>query len=176
MQTQEFNSLKRYIRDVPDFPKKGIIFKDITTLLKEPEPFKQVIDALYARYKDKKIGKVVAIESRGFIFGGALADRLGCGFVPVRKKGKLPAETHTVTYDLEYGTDTLEIHRDAIKKGERVLLLDDLLATGGTAKAVCELIEKIGGEIVEAAFLIELAFLNGRTKLQGRNVFAMIKY
>lgn len=176
MKTQVFENLKNYIRDIPDFPKKGIIFKDITTLLKEGKVFKEVISILYKRYKDKKIDKVVAIESRGFIFGGALACRLGVGFVPVRKKGKLPSRTHSVSYDLEYGTDTLEIHCDAIKPGERVLLLDDLLATGGTAVAVSKLIEKMGAEIVELAFLIELGFLKGRDKLKGRDVFSMIKY
>ena len=176
MKQKTFEDLKKYIRDVPDFPKKGIVFKDITTLLKEGGVFKKAIDILYERYHDKKIDKLVAIESRGFIFGGALAYKLGCGFVPVRKKGKLPSETYSVTYALEYGTDTLEIHRDAINKGERILLLDDLLATGGTASAVSKLIEKMGGEIVEVAFLIELEFLHGRDKLKGHDVFSMIRY
>ena len=176
MNIDAVEDLKKYIRDVPDFPKKGIIFKDITTLLKEGQIFKSVIDSLFERYQNKSIDKIVAIESRGFIFGGALAYRLGAGFVPVRKKGKLPSETHSVNYDLEYGTDTLEIHCDAIKSGEHILLLDDLLATGGTAKAVSELIEKMGGKIVELAFLIELEFLHGRDKLKGHDVFAMIKY
>lgn len=176
MKPEIFDGLKKYIRDVPDFPKKGIIFKDITTLLKEGEAFAHVIDILYKRYKNAKIDKIIAVESRGFIFGGALAYKLGVGFVPVRKRGKLPSKTHSVTYDLEYGTDTLEIHCDAIKKGDRVLLLDDLLATGGTAKAVSELIEKMGGEIVEIAFLIELTFLDGRGKLKNHNIFTMIRY
>lgn len=176
MKAEAFEDLKKYIRDVPDFPKKGIIFKDITTLLKDNMVFKQVIDILSNRYKDKKIDKIVSIESRGFIFGGALAHSLGAGFVPVRKKGKLPSKTHTVSYELEYGTDTLEIHCDAIMPGENVLILDDLLATGGTAKAVSELIAKMGGKIVELAFLIELTFLNGRDKLKGHKVFSMIKY
>jgi adenine phosphoribosyltransferase len=176
MKTGEFEGLKKYIRDVPDFPKKGIIFKDITTLLKEKDAFGEAIDILYKRYKDEGIDKLVAIESRGFIFGGALAYKLGAGFVPVRKKGKLPSKTHSVSYDLEYGTDTLEIHADAIKPGDKVLLLDDLLATGGTARAVTQLIEKLGGKIAEIAFLIELTFLNGRDKLKGRKVFTMIKY
>jgi adenine phosphoribosyltransferase len=173
---RKFDFLKKYIRDIPDFPKKGIIFKDITTLLKESKPFKKVIDILYKRYRSKKIDKVVAIESRGFIFGGALATKLGAGFIPVRKKGKLPAATHSVTYDLEYGTDTLEMHRDAIEKGEKVLLIDDLLATGGTASSVCSLVEDVGGEIVELAFLIELDFLHGRDRLKGYKVFSMINY
>jgi len=176
MKKENLDLLKKYIRDIPDFPKKGIIFKDITTLLKESKIFKSAIDILYKRYKSEKIDKVVAIESRGFIFGGALADRLGAGFVPVRKKGKLPAATHAVTYRLEYGTDTLEIHRDAIEKGEKVLLIDDLLATGGTASAVCRLIEDMGGEIVEAAFLIELEFLHGRDKLKDYKVYSILKY
>ena len=176
MKTEAFDSLKKYIRDVPDFPKKGIIFKDITTLLKEGNVFCGVIDALYERYSTKNIDKVVAIESRGFIFGGALAYKLGAGFIPVRKKGKLPSRIHSISYDLEYGTDTLEIHCDAIKPGEKVLLLDDLLATGGTAKAVTELIEKMGGRIPEIAFLIELTFLNGRDKLKGHDIFVMMKY
>jgi len=174
--TETFEVLKKHIRDIPDFPKKGIIFKDITTLLKDASAFKKVIDVLYDRYKLKKIDKIVAIESRGFIFGGALANKLGVGFVPVRKKGKLPSKTYSVNYDLEYGTDTLEMHCDAIKPGENILLLDDLLATGGTASAVSKLIEKMGGKIEEIAFLIELAFLKGRDKLQGHNVFSMIKY
>lgn len=176
MSEQNYEKLKQYIRDVPDFPKKGIVFKDITTLLKEGDVFKKAIDILYERYRDKKIDKLVAIESRGFIFGGALAYKLDCGFIPVRKKGKLPAQTYSITYDLEYGTDTLEIHRDAINKDERILLLDDLLATGGTAKAVSELIEKMGGSIVEIAFLIELEFLRGRDKLKGRDVFTVINF
>ena len=176
MKTGEYEDLKKYIRDVPDFPKKGIIFKDITTLLKEKGAFQEAIDILYKRYKDEGIDKLVAIESRGFIFGGALAYRLGAGFVPVRKKGKLPSKTHSVTYDLEYGADTLEIHADAVKPGDKVLLLDDLLATGGTAGAVTILIEKLGGKIAEIAFLIELTFLNGRDKLKGRKVFSVIKY
>ncbi len=176
IKTETFEGLKKFIRDVPDFPKQGIIFKDITTLLKDAGAFKKVMDALYIRYKSKKIDKIVAIESRGFIFGGALANKLGAGFVPVRKKGKLPSETYSVSYDLEYGTDTLEIHRDAIKPGEKVLLLDDLLATGGTASAVSKLVEKMGGKIVELAFLIELEFLKGRDKLPGQNIFSMIKY
>ena len=168
--------LEEYIRDVPDFPKKGIIFKDITTLLKDTAAFKEALDVLCERYKDKGIEKIVAIESRGFIFGGAMAHKLGAGFVPVRKKGKLPAETLQATYELEYGTDTLEIHKDAISAGEKVLLIDDLLATGGTASAVAGMLKDMGADIIDIAFLIELTFLNGRSKLKSLPVFAMIKY
>ena len=168
--------LKKLIRDVPDFPKPGIIFKDITTVLNDKDAFRKSIDMLASKFKKEGIEQVVAVESRGFIFGSTLAYKLKAGFIPVRKKGKLPSETHSVNYDLEYGTDTLEIHCDAIKSGEHILLLDDLLATGGTAKAVSELIEKMGGKIVELAFLIELEFLHGRDKLKGHDVFAMIKY
>jgi adenine phosphoribosyltransferase len=168
--------LKKVIRHVPDFPKKGILFYDITTLLKDGPSFQEVIDALAQRYLTKKIDRVIGIESRGFIFGAALASHLGAGFVPVRKPGKLPAETLKMTYDLEYGQDSLEIHRDAIQPGERVLLIDDLLATGGTAAAVLKLIKELGGEVAEVAFLIELEFLNGRKKLEGYEVYSMLKY
>jgi adenine phosphoribosyltransferase len=170
------NDLKQYIRDVPDFPKKGIIFKDITTLLKNPVALKLTLDILYDRVKDLKIDKVVGIEARGFIFGAMLAEKLNAGFVPLRKPGKLPAEVYKQTYDLEYGTDTIEIHKDAISKGDRILLHDDLLATGGTSKAACELIEKIGGKIVVALFIIELGFLNGREKLKDYKVDSLINY
>jgi adenine phosphoribosyltransferase len=170
------DDLKKYIRDIPDFPKKGIIFKDITTLLLHKDAFKKTIDVFVSRYKDKKIDKIVAVDARGFIFGGALAYELGAGFVPVRKKGKLPYKTISADYELEYGTDTLYAHEDGIVKGERVLLVDDLLATGGTAKAVCDMIKLLGGEIVELAFLIELAFLNGRDKLKGYPVYSQILY
>ena len=146
--------LKQYIRDVPDFPKKGIIFKDITTLLKNPVSMKLTLDILYEKVKDLKIDKVVGIEARGFIFGALLAEKLNAGFIPARKPGKLPAPVFNQTYELEYGTDTIEIHKDAISKGDRILLHDDLLATGGTAKAACDLIEKIGGTIVETLFII----------------------
>jgi len=176
MSNRNFDKFKKHIRDVPDFPKKGIIFKDITTLLKDPKVFSQVLNCFYKRYRDKKIDHVIAIESRGFIFGGVLANSLKAGFVPVRKKGKLPAATYKATYDLEHGTDTLEIHRDAIKPGDKVLIIDDLLATGGTVKAVTGLIKKLKGRIVEVAFLIELGFLNGRKRLKGQRVFSMIKY
>jgi adenine phosphoribosyltransferase len=168
--------LKKSIRDVPDFPKAGIIFKDITTLIKDPIKFKTAVNVFWQRYKYKKIDLVVAVEARGFIFGGVLAYLLGAGFVPVRKKGKLPADTKEVSYQLEYGRDTLEIHRDAIHSGEKVLLLDDLLATGGTATAVAELITESGADLVEIAFLIELTFLNGRKKLKNYPVFSVIKY
>ena len=168
--------LKKYIRDIPDFPKKGIIFKDITTLLSDKDAFREVIDRFVSQYKDKGIDRIVAAEARGFIFGGAIAHALGCGFVPVRKKGKLPYKTIDASYELEYGTDTLYMHKDAIKEGERALVLDDLLATGGTAKALCELVEKLKGEVAEVAFMIELTFLKGRDKLKGYNIFSLIEY
>jgi len=168
--------LKDYIRNIQDFPKPGILFRDITTLLKEKRPFKLAIDALVEQYKYKKIDVVVAVEARGFILGGILAYKLNSGFVPVRKKGKLPAKTNSITYELEYGTDTLEIHSDAIKEGSRVLIVDDLIATGGTVKAVADLVKKLKGKIVGIAFLIELTELNGRDKLKGYPVFSLIKY
>ncbi len=170
------NDLKNYIRNVKDFPKAGIVFRDITTLLKNPLALKQAIDDLYESVKELKIDKVVGIESRGFIFGGMLAERLNVGFVPVRKPGKLPAETEREFYDLEYGKDSIEIHKDAIQKGDRVLIHDDLLATGGTAKAAINLVEKLGGEVVEVLFLVELSFLKGRDKLKGYNVKALVDY
>ncbi len=170
------DDLKAFIRDVPDFPKKGVIFKDITTLLKEGEGFKEAIDEISNRYLDKKIDVVVSVESRGFIIGSAIAYRLQAGIVPVRKKGKLPWHTHQATYELEYGTDTLEIHQDAIKPGERVLIVDDLLATGGTAGAVIDLVEGLKGQIVEIAFLIELTFLKGRERIRDYPVFSLMKY
>lgn len=168
--------LKRYIRNIPDFPKKGIIFRDITTLLKNAKVFKKVVDILIKRYRSKKIDIVVAIEARGFIFGGAVAYGLNAGIVPVRKKGKLPHLTHKANYELEYGFDTLEIHKDSIKKGQRVLIVDDLLATGGTTSAVVELVEKVGGKIIEIAYLIELTNLNGRNKLRDYPIYSLIKY
>jgi len=167
---------RKFIRDVLDFPKKGIIFKDITTLLKEPEVYKKAIDFLAQRYKKRKIDIVVAVEARGFILGGALAYKLGAGFVPIRKKGKLPYKTLEVTYNLEYGKDSLTIHQDGIKKGQNVLVVDDLLATGGTTEAVIKLVEKLKGKIVEIAFLIELTFLKGRKKLRKYPLFSLIKY
>ncbi|MFH0771641.1 MAG: adenine phosphoribosyltransferase [Candidatus Omnitrophota bacterium] len=168
--------LRDSIRDIPDFPKKGIIFKDITTLLKDGKKFKAAIDALAERYKGEKIDKVVAIEARGFILGSVIAYKLGAGIVPVRKKGKLPHETSSVEYELEYGKDSLEMHKDAINLNDKILIVDDLLATGGTMKAVCDLVENARGKISSIAFLIELTFLNGRDRLRGRDVFSLIKF
>jgi adenine phosphoribosyltransferase len=167
---------KQKIRNVPDFPKKGIMFRDITTLLKDKESFNKAALALYHFSKDQPIDKVVGIDSRGFIFGGILAQMLGAGFVPVRKPGKLPAETLSQSYILEYGEDTLEIHKDAIKPGERILLHDDLLATGGTARGACDLIEKAGGIIVQVSFIIELSFLGGKDKFEGYTVNSLVRY
>jgi len=168
--------LKKHIRNIPDFPKPGILFKDITTLLKNKAAFKQAVDTLVAKYKNKKIDLVVAVEARGFILGGAIAHRLGAGFVPVRKKGKLPYRTNSATYELEYGRDTLEIHHDAILSDERVLIVDDLLATGGTVKAVTDLVQQLKGKIVGIAFLIELKDLKGIAKLKGYPVYSLIKF
>ena len=175
MERKKIN-LKDHIRNIPDFPKPGILFRDITTLVGNKKAFKKALDVLVAKYKGKKIDKVVAVEARGFIFGGALAHKLGAGFVPVRKSGKLPWKTNSVTYDLEYGTDTLEIHHDAINPGERVLIVDDLLATGGTVKAVTDLVKQLQGKIVGIAFLIELTDLKGIAKLKGHPVYSLIKY
>ncbi len=168
--------LKKYIRNIPDFPKPGILFRDVTTLIQNPKAFKRSVDLLVQKYKGKKINKVVAVEARGFIFGAAVAHRLNAGFVPVRKKGKLPYKTNSVTYDLEYGTDTLEIHCDAIEKGDKVLIVDDLLATGGTVKAVTELVEGLKGKITGIAFVIELVDLGGRDKLKGYDSYSLIKF
>lgn len=176
MITLNQKDLKRYIRNIPDFPKPGIVFRDITTLLKDHKAFQTVTDILFERYQDKNIDKVVGIESRGFIVGAVLAHRLGAGFIPVRKPGKLPAEKLCQDYQLEYGTDAVEIHRDAIALGERVLLHDDLLATGGTMEATAKLIERLGGVILGVSFLIELSFLNGRQRLKGYDVFSIITY
>jgi adenine phosphoribosyltransferase len=172
----EIESLKAAIRDVPDFPKKGIVFKDITTLLKDPVRFGRAVDLLVALCVGERADKVVAIESRGFILGGLIANRLGVGFVPARKPGKLPARTQRATYDLEYGTDSLEIHEDGLSPGERVLVVDDLIATGGTARAVGDLAEKLGATVAAYAFLVELTFLNGREKLRGHKVLSLIRY
>lgn len=169
-------NLSAYIRDIPNFPKEGIVFKDLTTLLKNPLAFRQAAEQLYAAVADKNIDKVVAIESRGFIFGALLAEKLNAGFVPIRKPGKLPAQTLQAEYLLEYGTDILEIHQDAIAPGERVLLHDDLLATGGTAEAACKLIEQLGGRVVHISFLVELGFLNGKEKLTNYVVSSIIQY
>jgi adenine phosphoribosyltransferase len=168
--------LKNIIRDVPDFPKKGIIFKDITTLLADAGSFQKMVDLLSHRYIGQKIEKVVGVEARGFIIGAALAYKLGAGIVLVRKPGKLPSETFKKTYDLEYGTDTLEIHTDAIKKGEKILIADDLLATGGTMAAVVDMVNSMEGEIVECCFMAELEFLHGRSKLPAGKVFSLLKF
>jgi adenine phosphoribosyltransferase len=164
------------IRSVPDFPIKGILFYDITTLLKNPIALRESIDRLTEQYQGAGIDKVVGIESRGFIFGGPLAYNLRAGFAPVRKPGKLPAAKIAESYLLEYGSNTIELHVDAVEKGQRVLIVDDLLATGGTAKATCNLIEKLGGQVVGLAFVIELNFLNGREKLKGYDVFSLLQY
>lgn len=168
--------LRKYIRNIPDFPKPGILFRDITTLIGNSKVFKLAVDKLANKYKNKKIDKVVAVEARGFILGGVIAYKLGAGFVPVRKKGKLPWKTNSVTYALEYGTDTLEIHHDAIKAGDKILIVDDLLATGGTVKAVTDLVKQLEGKIIGIAFLIELTDLKGRDKLKGYPVYSLIKY
>ena len=168
--------LKKLVREVPDFPKKGILFYDITTLLKDKLGFATLIDALSEHYIARDIDLVLGIEARGFIFGPALAYRLNAGFVPIRKPRKLPAETVKWTYDLEYGTDTLEIHEDAVKPGQRVIICDDLLATGGTASATAKLVKKLGGTVEGAAFAVELTFLGGRKKLNGVDVFSLIQY
>lgn len=168
--------LEKYIRDIPDFPKKGILFKDITTLLGNKKAFRRVINEMFKLLKDKNIDYIAAAESRGFIFGGALAYKLNCGFVPVRKPGKLPSKTYCHTYSLEYGKDSLEIHRDAFPPNSRVLILDDLLATGGTALASVKLVEKLKGKVVAILFLIELSFLKGQNKLKKYPVYSLIKY
>uniref|UniRef100_A0A7C4YH18 Adenine phosphoribosyltransferase n=1 Tax=candidate division WOR-3 bacterium TaxID=2052148 RepID=A0A7C4YH18_UNCW3 len=168
--------LKKFIRDVPDFPKKGIIFKDITTLLKDKDAFKEAVDRMCEPFLNNKIDKIIAVESRGFIFGGAMAYKMNVGFNIARKPGKLPWEKIRETYQLEYGEDALEIHKDAVNKGENVLIVDDLLATGGTSLALAKLVEKIGGNVVGIAFLIELTFLNGREKLKDYNVHTVIKF
>lgn len=170
------DELKKLIREIPDYPKPGILFYDITTLLKDQHGFHSLVDKLCEHYNGKHVDVVAGIEARGFIFAPALAYRLGAGFVPVRKPKKLPWKTASVTYELEYGTDQLEIHEDAVKSGQRVLVCDDLLATGGTASAATALVKKLGGEVVGAAFAVELSFLNGRSKLPGLNVFSLLKY
>jgi adenine phosphoribosyltransferase len=172
----EIDFLKGAIRDVPDFPKKGIVFKDITTLLKDPVTFRRAVDLFVVLCGTERVDKVVAVESRGFILGSLVANRLGAGFVPVRKPGKLPARTIKATYDLEYGTDSLEIHEDAVAAGDRVLIVDDVIATGGTARAVGDLTKKLGGAVVAYAFLVELTFLAGREKLHGHKVLSLIRY
>jgi len=168
--------LKQLIRGVPDFPKTGILFYDITTLLKDPVGLRSVIDGLKEHYKDAKVDLVLGVEARGFIFAPALAYALGAGFVPVRKPKKLPAEVLRVTYDLEYGSDTLEMHKDAVLAGQKVLIVDDLLATGGTACAVAKMVREAGGEVAGIGFVVELTFLNGRSKLDGADIFSLIQY
>lgn len=168
--------LEDFIRDVPDFPQQGVLFKDITPLLQNGAAFHSAIERMAAHYAGSGIQTVVGVESRGFIFGAPLAYMLNCGFVPVRKFGKLPSQTVSVEYALEYGTNVVEIHRDAIQPGQRVLIVDDLLATGGTVSAAMELVDKLGGHIAGIAFLVELTFLKGREQLRGHDVFALIKY
>jgi adenine phosphoribosyltransferase len=170
------DALKSKIRHIPDFPKAGILFYDVTTLLRDPDGFRIAIDGLALPYGDKGISLVVGIESRGFILGAAVADRLGAGFVPVRKVGKLPSQTVKVSYDLEYGSDSLEMHQDAIEPGQRVLIVDDLLATGGTARATVDLVKQLGGNVEGIAVLIELVELRGRDRLKGEPLFALLKY
>jgi adenine phosphoribosyltransferase len=168
--------LKKLIREIPDYPKPGILFYDITTLIKDRAGFARVVDFMTSPYLDKNIDLVLGMEARGFIFGPAMAYRLNAGFIPVRKAKKLPGEIISHTYDLEYGTDTLEIHKDAIQPGQRVLIVDDLLATGGTARAVTQLVEGLGGIVAGLGFVVELTFLNGRGKLGGHEVFSLLKY
>lgn len=168
--------LAEAVRNIPDFPKKGIVFRDITTLLKDASALRRSVDILAEKYGSSKVDKVVGIESRGFVLGAALAVRLNAGFVPIRKKGKLPAETVREEYALEYGKDIVELHKDAVQRGERILLHDDLLATGGTMVAAVKLVEKLGGTIVGISFLIELSFLKGRERLKGHDVFSIIQY
>ncbi|RPH58795.1 MAG: adenine phosphoribosyltransferase [Acidobacteria bacterium] len=176
MTTPTTDLLKKKIRHVPDFPKPGILFYDITTLLRDPDGFKQVVDVLAEPYQKSRVDLVVGIESRGFILGGAVADRLGAGFSPVRKPGKLPSKTVQERYALEYGTDALEIHDDSVERGQKVLIVDDVIATGGTAKATTALVRKLGGDIVGLAFLVELLALNGRAQLAGEKVYTVLQY
>ena len=170
------DELKAKIRHVPDFPKAGILFYDITTLLQEPAGLRAALDSLSTTFTDQDIDLVVGVESRGFIFGSAVADRIGAGFSPVRKPGKLPSACVRTTYDLEYGSDTLEMHEDAVARGQRVLIVDDLLATGGTARATTDMVKRLGGQVHALAFLIELVALNGRARLEGETVHSVLKY
>ena len=174
--SNETLNLTDYIRDVPDFPKEGILFRDITPLLADKDALAQTVETLAKPYRDAGIDYIAAVEARGFIFGSAVARELNAGFIPLRKKGKLPYNTESVTYDLEYGTDEIEVHRDAIKPGDKVLMLDDLLATGGTMSAACKLMEKLGAEIAGLTFVIELTALGGRAKLPGYEIEVMIAY
>jgi adenine phosphoribosyltransferase len=176
MTEEIINDLKAKIRDIPDFPKPGVVFKDITPLLADPRAFRSALDLLGDRYHDRGVDVVVGVEARGFIIGSALAYKLGAGHAVIRKEGKLPSKTYRAIYQLEYGTDTLEIHQDALPAGARVLIADDVLATGGTVAAAIDLVKKVGGEILELAFLIELSFLKGREKLEGYPIFSVIKY
>jgi adenine phosphoribosyltransferase len=168
--------LEKSIRNIPDFPKPGILFRDVTTLIQNKEAFKKAVDLLAKKYKGKGFDKVVGVEARGFIFGAAVAIKIGAGFVPVRKKGKLPHKTISATYELEYGTDTLEIHKDAITPGEKVLIIDDLLATGGTVKAVTQLVNQLGGRICGIGFVIELVDLHGKDKLKEYPLYSLVKF
>ena len=168
--------LKSKIRHVPDFPKPGILFYDVTTLLRDPDAFRLAVDAMASPHYNRGIDLVVAIESRGFILGSAVADRIGAGFVPVRKPGKLPSDCVRATYDLEYGSDSLEMHTDAIESGQRVIIVDDLLATGGTSRATVNLVKQVGGRVEGVAFLIELVELNGRARLEGEEIMSVLKY
>lgn len=168
--------LKSSVRSIVDWPIKGVIFRDLTTLMKDPEALKESCDILYERYKDQNIDKIVGIDARGFVFGAVLAYKLGIGFIPVRKKGKLPADTIEESYSLEYGSGTLEIHKDSINEGERVVIVDDLIATGGTAGATVNIVRKLGAEIIECAFLIELPDLKGRDQINDCDVFAMMEF
>ncbi len=173
---QKLDLIRSTIREVPDHPKPGILFYDITPILSAPAAFGACIDVLCDRYAEVRPDRIVGMESRGFLFGCPMADRLGVGFVPIRKPGKLPCEVESVSYELEYGTDTLEIHKDAIEPGQRVLVVDDLLATGGTAKAAVDLVRRLGGEVVSCAFVVELAFLEGRKKLPDEEVYSLLSY
>ena len=172
----DLNEIQNAIRSIPDFPKEGIIFKDISTLLKNSDLFAEAVDYMYHHFRNTDIDLIAGIESRGFIFAAALAYKMNLGLIPIRKPGKLPAKTIEESYDLEYGTDKLEMHEDAFAKDKRILLVDDLLATGGSAEAACRLIERVGGHIVGITFLVELAFLKGRNKIQGYNVHSLIVY
>jgi adenine phosphoribosyltransferase len=176
MGAKTLEQLKTSIRDIQDFPKPGIVFKDITPLLQDPALFKASVDRVAGPFQKKGITHVASIESRGFIFGAPVAYQLGAGYIPIRKKGKLPGKTFGHTFDLEYGTDTLEIHADALNNSSRVLLIDDVLATGGTARAACQLVEKLKAKVVGVAFVIELEFLHGRSKLPGYDVLSLLKY
>lgn len=176
MNDENTSYLKKFIRDIPDFPKKGIVFKDITPLLKDPRAFGAMAESMAVSYEDTGVTHVAVIESRGFLLGSAIASQLGVGVIPIRKKGKLPWKVHQASYELEYGTDVIEVHQDAAGPGDRILIVDDVIATGGTAKAACELVEKLGAKVAGVALLIELSFLKGREKLPGRDVQALITY